>query len=571
MFFISAQPDELYFLWQLKLQLFNFNSLHIDAGNVHVLIGYNPSKGLNPLFKQFIETNREARFFVYPDTRESKTYASSIRPHIIAKHFENNPDLQEAAIFYHDADVIFRECPAWEPLLQDDTWYASDTRSYLSGSYILSTAGEDVMDKMCAVVGILPEVVKENDRNAGGAQYLLKGVSVDFWKKIERDCERMFSTIKPLTARKGVYDKKENKGTFDPWCTDMWVIWWNALLSGKDFKIHPALDFCWATSPVEEWERCTMLHYTGGVDRGDKRYFRKSDYSFYPPFFCDFSGIQPDSCSAPLVRLIEAYKKELLAERIDLSDVTFLIPVRIDSKERVNNLNIVIQYLSVYFNTHIIVLEADARQNVDPDLLPETVEYHFLEDGGLKFRKTRCINQLVKLAGTPYISIYDTDVVAPIGQIIQSVELLRGGKCSAVSPYDGAFASVDIMAKFLFSKIMDPEYLEINRGKTGIGVKRSWGGALFLNRKDFIKAGMSNENFTSWGPEDLEHPKRMEILGYGVKRVKGTLYHLKHPRGENSGYQTEEEHATLMNEYLKICSLEKSELETYVSTWEWCK
>jgi hypothetical protein len=46
MIYLSAQPDDYYFLWQLKLQLFNFNRLGIRPNNIHVLIGYNKERGV---------------------------------------------------------------------------------------------------------------------------------------------------------------------------------------------------------------------------------------------------------------------------------------------------------------------------------------------------------------------------------------------------------------------------------------------------------------------------------------------------------------------------------------------
>jgi hypothetical protein len=49
MVYISAQPDNYYFLWQLQLQLFNFNRLGIDADFIHVLICYDKERGLQTL------------------------------------------------------------------------------------------------------------------------------------------------------------------------------------------------------------------------------------------------------------------------------------------------------------------------------------------------------------------------------------------------------------------------------------------------------------------------------------------------------------------------------------------
>ena len=53
MIYISAQPDEVYFLWQLELQLYNFHSVGIGNESIHILVGYSPEKGIHPFFKEF--------------------------------------------------------------------------------------------------------------------------------------------------------------------------------------------------------------------------------------------------------------------------------------------------------------------------------------------------------------------------------------------------------------------------------------------------------------------------------------------------------------------------------------
>ena len=49
--------------------------------------------------------------------------------------------------------------------------------------------------------------------------------------------------------------------------------------------------------------------------------------------------------------------------KIDFSDVTFLIPVRVDSVIRIENLMATIRFLQRNFHTNIIVLEADTYKN----------------------------------------------------------------------------------------------------------------------------------------------------------------------------------------------------------------
>ena len=41
--------------------------------------------------------------------------------------------------------------------------------------------------------------------------------------------------------------------------------------------------------------------------------------------------------------------------KTDLTDVSFLIALKIDSKDRINNLDITIEYLQHHFDTEIII------------------------------------------------------------------------------------------------------------------------------------------------------------------------------------------------------------------------
>ncbi|SHM81751.1 galactosyltransferase-related protein [Mucilaginibacter sp. OK098] len=567
MIYLSAQPDDYYFLWQLQLQLFNFHSLGIKSESIHILIGYNPKKGLSSEFEQWIKENSLAQIFIYPDERVNPQYLSSIRPHIIARHFETHPELKEEVIFYHDSDIVFNQLPDFDLLMHNDVWYASDTRSYLDLNYIKDTAGAEILNEMCRIIGINKSMVEINDKNAGGAQYLLKKTTAEFWKKIEKDAEQLFQLLENHNANQAFNDNKGLK--IQAWCADMWALWWNALLLGKQFEIHPELDFCWADSTMEHLGSRKILHYTGSIAKEDKQIFRKGNYVNYSPYYDDLNEISENTCGYLLKDIIKKYCHSQKDKRIDLSDVSFLIPVRIDSEDRLENVYAITNYLTIHFNTSVLITEIDSSSKINIKKLPEEVQYYFVYDNNKKLHRTKYNNQLIRRASTKFIALYDTDMIVPVTQVIESVGLLRENKASMVSPYAGSIANVDRLLKAMFIKIQDAEFLRSNQNKLAIGVKRSYGGVMFMNKEHYSEAGMENENLTSWGPDDIERVKRMEVLGYKVKRVRGDLYHLLHERGLNSSYQSINERCVMMSEYLKICDMEKYELLNYVETWHW--
>jgi predicted glycosyltransferase involved in capsule biosynthesis len=91
-----------------------------------------------------------------------------------------------------------------------------------------------------------------------------------------------------------------------------------------------------------------------------------------------------------------------------------------------------------------------------------------------------------------------------------------------------------------------------------------------MNKESFIKAGMENENFISWGPEDSERYNRYNILGLKVQRIQGGIYHMDHFVGENSS-PTNKFFKHNEREFLKIATRSKAQLQEMINTWEWLK
>ncbi len=258
--------------------------------------------------------------------------------------------------------------------------------------------------------------------------------------------------------------------------------------------------------------------------------------------------------------------KELIYrnEKIDLRDVTFLIPVRIDSEDRMINLKLVIEFIKQHFETKIIVLEADNEEQFFNDL----IDKKFVDDDNPVFHRTHYINQLTKLSKSPFIAIWDTDVLILPSQIIEAVNLLRTDKADMVFPYDGRFYNTPALIRDIYKnkKTFDVFVKNIDKFKLAYGTF-SVGGAFIVNRKEYIKAGMENEKFNGWGPEDIERVKRWEILGNRIKRIEGSLFHLYHPRGNNSWFYNSSGKVKMQQELINICKHTKKTLIQEIKSW----
>lgn len=263
--FVCAQPASTYYSWQVEVMINNFMEMGINPNFIDIVC-WKINDVIPPEWSKLANAY-PARFFFYSDTRETRHYISSIRPNILKQHFKAYPNLEEEAIFYHDCDIAFTKPINWEQFLKDDKWYGSDTRWYIAHSYIKSK-GEDVLDKMCEIVGIDKKVVEDNELNAIGAQYLMKGINADYWAEVEKDCEKLYKDITELNNKKKAVEPSYHE--LQIWCSDMWAVLWNGWKRGKETICHSDLEFAWATSTEEEWNKLNIFHNAGvtGADQG---------------------------------------------------------------------------------------------------------------------------------------------------------------------------------------------------------------------------------------------------------------------------------------------------------------
>ena len=225
--------------------------------------------------------------------------------------------------------------------------------------------------------------------------------------------------------------------------------------------------------------------------------------------------------------------------KTDIKDVTFLIPLRIDSHVRLENLNMTVKSLLKSFDTHINVLEAASYRNgFVKKILGNKVDYLFIEDKDPVFYRTKYLNMMTHQTHTPYVGIWDSDVIVPKEQIIDSINKLRQG-VEIVYPYDGYFYDTTNVIRELYLQNQSTKFLLKHKEKMDlIYGNNAKGGAMLVNKDAYINAGMENERFYGWGSEDTERFDRWNILGLTIHRSKGPLFHLTHNRGNNSEYRS---------------------------------
>lgn len=251
------------------------------------------------------------------------------------------------------------------------------------------------------------------------------------------------------------------------------------------------------------------------------------------------------------------YYKEVLQR---MPPISIVIPIRVESAEREENLRCVLQYLLRSPFVHIDLLEADRerRFHFTPH---ERIRYRFVHDEEPVFYRTRYLNILLKNALYSIVGVWDADVLIPESQLMVAVWHILEGDVMCF-PYDGDFRFLKKERSNAIRENLDE--LQRNDGSRLMG-RPSTGGAFLVNRDNYLQAGGENEGFYGWGPEDAERVKRLEILDVPVSRTKGSLYHLHHERKSDPGVDNRKKAQYNQKVLLNTCRMSRTELQYVIS------
>lgn len=289
--FLSAQPDDIYYTWQVHTWLESLRS--IGYSEKAIVLVFTPMDRIkNDKWQEIVDLYPEAEFFFYKDDdgigKLINMYVSVLRPYILMKYFQANPDMVNKAIFYCDCDVVFTDKFDISKYIDDDVCYLSDTNSYINATYFDSKIKDvredkledykktDVLSEVTSLVGITREICEKNNLHSGGAQYLLKGIGASFWEKCIGDCIMIRQYLQNVNRQ---FFENENKG-YQSWCADMWAVLWNLWLREKETRVIPEMEFAWSTDNIKKLDSVGILHNAGIASNllGDIPVFYKGLY-----------------------------------------------------------------------------------------------------------------------------------------------------------------------------------------------------------------------------------------------------------------------------------------------------
>jgi predicted glycosyltransferase involved in capsule biosynthesis len=283
--------------------------------------------------------------------------------------------------------------------------------------------------------------------------------------------------------------------------------------------------------------------------------------------------------------------------RHDLLDVTFMIPVKLESAERQRNLSIITDFLHQNFDTHIIIYELgvkspgpDTPNDLEeiplvPDMVAhiprvETIFESGFENGAAKnFHRTKYLNIMLEKVKTPIVANYDADILLDPKNIIKACNKIREKKADLVYPYHIGHSQGKIHnAESLLTDIETSGWSDTVFHKSLDRGEQRWEGRVvaegffydlsmyghvqIFNTESYRAGGGENERFKGWGPEDKERYYRFVGLGYTVTHMDNKIFHLEHPRGTDSS-RSNQAFDESMGEAFKVINLNKTEMAHY--------
>ena len=229
-----------------------------------------------------------------------------------------------------------------------------------------------------------------------------------------------------------------------------------------------------------------------------------------------------------------------------MKDLTYILPTRIESEDRLKNIITSVTYLLRNFpEAKVIVKEVSERATFKFDAVPQikkyvdidNLQYIFEESTDSLFHKTRILNDLILMSDTNIVCSHDVDVIYPVSSHQKAYQLIKEDQFDVIYPYGcGVYQYQVDYPMEVFNSFLSSEF-DMNVIQNLCRTESSTiGWTQFYNRAKVIGGGMWNENFLSWGAEDCEFYFRFNSLGYRVGRVNDWIWHFEHGRTHNSHY-----------------------------------
>jgi hypothetical protein len=219
---------------------------------------------------------------------------------------------------------------------------------------------------------------------------------------------------------------------------------------------------------------------------------------------------------------------------INLLETTFIIPIYIESDDRMNNAISTLGYLNNHFKTNVIIHElvddGQTKLSFIKSLKNLRIK-HIIQDRNFQnYHRTKQLNEMLNVVDTFCVVNYDIDVILPVKSYIVAETLILNEFCDVVYPYGFGKFQKKVDKTFDRKRFNKDFNLQAISADKFFVDRAEYGHCIFFNTNKYKLFGGENENFVSYGPEDYERFKRFEKLGSKVERIEDFVYHLEHSR-----------------------------------------
>lgn len=258
---------------------------------------------------------------------------------------------------------------------------------------------------------------------------------------------------------------------------------------------------------------------------------------------------------------------------INLTNTSFIIPLYIESEDRLKNAKSVLGFLNKNFITNVLiheVYEKNSKLNFIDKFNNLNITHLSQEKNSEVYHRTKYLNKLLSLVKTKVVCNYDIDVILPVRSYVVSEYLIDNNLYDVVYPYGFGDYQMQVSKDFTrtnFNKNFDissinKDYLYNERSE--------YGHCIFFKTDSYKSFGAENENFISYGPEDSERYFRAVNFGMNIHRIKDFVYHFEHERTSNSNKQNLH-YVDNQELFDKIKKMSQSDILEYYSNLDYVK
>jgi hypothetical protein len=248
---------------------------------------------------------------------------------------------------------------------------------------------------------------------------------------------------------------------------------------------------------------------------------------------------------------------------LTFNDLTFIVPFRIDCEDRKANLKNCLQFFEKT-GADFVCVEGIFKGDYP---FSEVVNHcrrglHIVVPLQDHFHRTELVNRALQEVKTEFFGLLDCDMICQYAQLAAAMTALRERLTDFIYPYDGRFVEVprSLVSRFIAGSLGPTDFRLLHTNSSG--------GLIMGRTESYRSIGGENENFRSWGPEDMERHNRILKLGLRLGRINGPIFHMEHERGKDSCEKNPYFSAN-NREFARVEKISAEDLRSEINNWPW--